>query len=131
MKKNVLTIKDILKRKDYFKNKNNETKELYIKELDANIVVQVPDKELCYEAINMDSENGEDNAFLTYNCVIEPNLKSSELQDEFKPHVPSDIVYDIFKVGTVEYIAKECLKAAGFDGDNVTVVEEMKNDLKN
>ena len=38
-KKEVLSLKDILKRKEYFKNKKNETKELYVKGLDGNIVI--------------------------------------------------------------------------------------------
>ncbi len=52
----VITIEDILKRKEFFKNKKKETKKLYVKSIDACIVVEKPDKELLFDVQEMDDE---------------------------------------------------------------------------
>ena len=72
--KEVLSLKDILKRKDYFKNKRNETKELYVKGLDGNIVVSKIDRDLYLEALDM--ERGEGDLHIVYNSIFEQSFIS-------------------------------------------------------
>lgn len=123
-KKNVLTLKDILNRKDYFNNKKNETRELYIKSLDANIVISKPDTALCSDCIDME-DNHESNKYFVYEIVLEPNLKDTKLHEEFGLDDPLDIVDKIFDTGEVAGIATEGMKFAGFyDGVEVA---ELKN----
>ncbi len=124
-KKDVLTIKDILNRKEYFNNKNKETKELFIKRLDANIVISKPDIELCSDCQDMDN-NHETNKYFVYEIIQEPNLKDTKLHEEFGIDNPLDIIDKIFDVGEVNGISTEGMKFAGFY-EGVEVVEELKN----
>lgn len=124
-KKNILKIEDILKRKDFFKNKKNETKELHIKSLDCNIVIKKADATLCYECMDME-DNEEANKFFVYETVSEPNLKDTKLHEEFGCITPLDIVYEIFEPGEVAGIATEGMKFAGFHG-GVEEIEALKN----
>ena len=124
-KNNVLTLKDILKRKDFFKAKNKETRELYIKRLDANIVITKPDIALCSECLDMEDSH-ESNKYFVYEIIAEPNLKDAKLQEEFGVVEPIDIVDELFDAGEIAGIATEGMKFAGFYG-GVEVVEELKN----
>ncbi len=126
--KNVLTLKDILNRKEYFKGKNKETRELYIKRLDANIVISKPDVELCSDIADMDN-NHDTNKYFMYEIVVEPNLKDSKLHEEFGVADPVDIIDEIFDPGEVNRICTEGMKFAGFY-DGVEVVEDLKKLIK-
>lgn len=124
MNKNKLTIKDLLQRKEAIKAKRvNETKNLYVKSLDGIITINKPDRSLCLDAMEM-GENGD--AYMVYNCVIEPNLKAQELQEDYGCVIPMEIVEKLFEPGEIAGIARECVALAGY-GDSVTVVEDIKN----
>ena len=124
-KKDVLSIEDILKRKDFFKNKNNETKEVYIKRLDSNIVISKADDLLCADIADMD-DNLESNKYFVYEIVKEPNLKDPKLHEEFEIKNPLDIVTALFDPGEINGIATEGMKLAGFYG-GVELVDDLKN----
>jgi len=104
MSKNI-TIKDLLAKKEQFKNKKQSTETLFIESLNANIIIKEPTREFCYEALEMAQESP-DKADLhnVYHCVVEPNLKDPELQKEFGCVEPTDIVDMIFKAGEVHNI---------------------------
>jgi hypothetical protein len=123
-KKDVLSLKDILKRKEYFKNRKNETKELYVKSLDANIVIAKIDRELYLEALDM--ERGEGDIHLVYNSIVEPNVKDTDLHKEFDISVPCEILDVIFEAGEITNISNEILKFSGYM-DSVEAIEELKN----
>lgn len=123
-KKEIITINDILKRKEFFKDKKNETMELEIRSLDANIVIAKPDKELCADCFDMDEKEAD--RYLVYEVVKEPNIKDKELQEAFGVQVPIDILEEIFEPGEISSIAKEALRFAGYY-DSVKVVEDIKN----
>ena len=125
VKKDVITLKDILKRKDYFENKRNETKELYIKSLDANIVINKPEKELCMECIDMEDASEGDRYFV-YEIIKEPNLHDTELHEAFGVKVPTDIVDKIFDPGEIAGIAKEGMEFAGYF-NSVKAIDDLKN----
>lgn len=116
-----VTLKDLIAKKEQIKNKKNETKQLFVSSLDGTITVQKPSRELCLEALDMDSQRGD--TYLVYHCVIEPNLKDKELQDSFGCVEPIEIVEHIFEAGEVSSIAKELVKFAGY----VDSVKEVKN----
>jgi hypothetical protein len=127
-KGNVLTIADILKRKDALKNKNNKTARLYVDSLESEIVIKAPDRQLAFELISK-AQSGDNTADVcaVYECVIEPNLKSKELQEGFGVFSPTDIVDVIFDAGEIASISDHILKLAGFGKGVQKVDDELKN----
>lgn len=123
--KKVVTLKDILKRKEFFENKKNQTMELFVKSLDGNIVISKPDRELCMDCLDMEDPSEGDRYFV-YEIVKEPNLQSTELHEAFGVDVPMDIIDKIFDPGEVSSIAKEGMKFAGYI-DSVKTIEDLKN----
>lgn len=118
-----LTLAELLRRKEQMieSKKTKKTLDLYVKSIDAVITVAEPDGALCRDANDM--EAGEGDKYLCYECIIEPNLKSKEVQDAFDCAVPMDVVDIIFAPGEIPQIAIECMKLAGYMGG----VEAVKN----
>ena len=124
MNKNTkLTLAELLRRKEQMLESKitKKTLDLYVKSIDAVITVAEPDGALCRDANDM--EPGEGDKYLCYECIIEPNLKSKEVQDAFDCAVPMDVVDIIFAPGEIPQIAIECMKLAGYMGG----VEAVKN----
>ena len=124
MNKNTkLTLAELLRRKEQMleSKKTKKTLDLYVKSIDAVITISEPDGALCRDANDM--EAGEGDKYLCYECIIEPNLKSKEVQDAFGCTVPMDVVDIIFAPGEIPQIAIECMKLAGYMGG----VEAVKN----
>ena len=124
MNKNTkLTLAELLRRKEQMieSKKVKKTQDLYIKSIDATITIEEPTGALCRDANDM--EAGEGDKYLCYECIIEPNLKSKEVQDAFDCAVPMDVVDIIFAPGEIPQIAIECMKLAGYMGG----VEAVKN----
>ena len=124
MNKNTkLTLAELLRRKEQMleSKKVKKTQDLYIKSIDATITIEEPTGALCRDANDM--EPGEGDKYLCYECIIEPNLKSKEVQDAFDCAVPMDVVDIIFAPGEIPQIAIECMKLAGYMGG----VEAVKN----
>lgn len=122
-----LTIKELIKRKAELKsNRDNKKKQtLHIASLDAHITIEQPDKSLVMDAMEMAGDGGDE--YTTYECVIEPNLKSAELHKEFGvENDPIKIVDAIFEPGEVSRIAQACINLSGY-GNSVKVVEQIKN----
>ena len=120
-----LTLKELVRRKEQVleSKKKKKTRDLYIKSLDAVITIEEPDAALARDAQEMD-EKGDN--YIVYSCVIEPCLKSKELQEAYECVEPMDIVEKVFAAGEIPQIAIECIKLAGFI-DGVKVVEDIKN----
>ena len=118
-----LTLAELLRRKEQMieSKKTKKTLDLYVKSIDAVITVAEPDGALCRDANDM--EAGEGDKYLCYECIIEPNLKSKDVQDAFDCAVPMDVVDIIFAPGEIPQIAIECMKLAGYMGG----VEAVKN----
>ncbi|HFL3675468.1 TPA: phage portal protein [Clostridioides difficile] len=124
-KKEMITIEDILKRKEYFAKKSEETKQLYIPSLGGNIEIAKPDRMLCLDAVEMEDPIESDKYFV-YEIVKKPNLKNGKLHVEFGcEDNPLDIVDILFETGEITDIVKIATKFAGFG-----IVEEIE-DLKN
>ena len=125
MNKNTkITLQELIRRKEQMleSKKKPKTAELYIKSLDGTITIESPTSALARDAQEMD--NGD--AYMVYSCVVEPCLKSKELQTEFGCVDPMEIVEKIFDTGEIPQIAVECLKLAGYV-DGVKVVNDIKN----
>lgn len=122
-----VTISELVKRKSELKeNRNNKPKQtLYVKSLDGHITIQKPDRSIVVDALEMADDGGDH--FTLYECVVEPNLKSTELHKEFGvEHNPHAIADEIFEVGEISQIARKCLEFAGY-GNTVKVVDKVKN----
>ena len=118
-----LTLAELMRRKEQIVNakKTKKTADLHINSLDAVITVEEPSGALCRDVQGM--EAGEGDKYMCYECIVEPNLKDAELQEQFGCANPMDIVDVIFAPGEIPQIAVECLKLAGYiDG-----VKAVKN----
>lgn len=121
---NKITVKDIIKRKNQILKKRQSKKTFYVGSLEGDIVCNVPDTEIVMDALDMEGRNGD--LYLIYNCMVEPNLKSPELQEAFELDTPMHIVEQILTPGEVSSLSIELLKCAGYH-DSVKLVEEVKN----
>ena len=124
--KKTLTVEDILKRKDFFKEKRTEKKTLYISSIDSNIVIQKPSRDLLFDVSDMDDESEAD-AYLVYESIVEPDLHSKEIQELYKEDItqPFDVLYEIFDSMEVTQIAQKIVAFGGLNG-----VSEVTEDLK-
>jgi hypothetical protein len=121
--KTKITLQELMRRKEQMleAKKQKKTKDLFVKSLNGAITIESPTAALARDAQEM--ENGD--AYLVYQCVKEPNLKSKELQEAFLCAEPMDIVEKIFEVGEIPQISVECLKLAGYI-EGVKAVDEIK-----
>lgn len=120
-----VTLDELIKRAaDKKERQEKQTKLLEVKSLEGCITIEKPDRETCLDALNMEDENKSDE-FLVFNCVIDPCLKSKELQKAYGIKIPTDIVNEIFEPGEVAAISKECLEMAGYL-NSIKVVEDIK-----
>lgn len=124
-KNTLITLTELIARKEQVLAAKNNAKKanIYVKSLDGEITVQAPSKALTAEAVEM-SEGGDEH--LVYECVVEPDLHSEELQKAYGCTYPEEIVGMIFAPGEITPIALECMKLAGYV-DGVKFVEELKN----
>lgn len=123
--KKKLTLQDLIARAEQSKRGKKELRQLYVKSQDAIITIMKPDRQLVYEALDME-DSTEGDKYLVYNCVVEPDLKNPELHKAYGVVSPMDIVDEIFDPGEVANIAKEIVKLAGYV-DSVKVVDDLKN----
>jgi hypothetical protein len=124
----IISIAEILEKKDKLKQKKAKTARLYVDSLESEIVIKVPDRKLAFELISMAQEGNEKaDAKAVYECVVEPDLKSKQLQEGFGVFEPMDVIDELFTAGEVGSISGHILQLAGF-GQGVRKVDD---DLKN
>lgn len=125
-----LTITDILAQKDAAKKKKLARQTLYIKSIDAEIIIQEPTKALIMEAAGIEDQTQSD-PHIVYHCLIEPNVKEKhkELMAHFGCATPHEIIDCLFKPGEVTEIAQHLMGMAGYSagGAGVKIVNEIKN----
>lgn len=125
-----LTITELLAQKDRLKKKKQRTLTLHIDSLDAEIVIQEPNRALALEGMEMAQDSVRSDLadpYIVYHCVTEPNLKDPEVQKAFGCVEPTDIVEMIFRPGEIAAISGHAMQLAGY-GQGVKKVEE---DIKN
>lgn len=121
---NVLTVEEILKRKDFYKNRHKELHSLYLERLDTVVKYHIPDRAISMTSMGM----GDDSAdpFIITQCLVEPNLQDENLLDEFGcKDTPLDIVEMLFTPGEIYFIAVSILSSAGYNDKN-TVIDDLK-----
>ena len=123
-KKKKLTIGDLIANADKIKDLKNETKELYIKSLDATITIMKPSRSIILDSNDLGREGA--NPFLVYECVTDPNLKDTALQDAYGV-TGYAILEKIIDPGEVDNIAKEMIRFAGYAAGYVSIIESVKN----
>jgi len=123
-KKTRLTLEELLKNKEELikRKSKKQTKDLYIKSLNATITIQGMDDGMAKDIADM--EDGDE--YVVYNCVVSPNLKDKALQKEYGCVEPMEIVSQIFMDGEINSISLECAKLSGFV-DGVKAIGETKN----
>lgn len=122
-----LNIKDLLAKKEQIidSHAKSATMQLYVKSLDGEVTIQRPERSTILEAADMENPRGD--IYTVYQCVVEPNLKSSELQEAFGCVEPLDIVDKLFLPGEVSNIAMQAIQMAGYGEKSVTPVDDLKN----
>ena len=122
-KQTKITLQELVRRKEQMleAKKKKKTQELYVASLDGTITIEEPSAALARDAQEMDA--GEGDVYMTYECVIDPPLKSKELQDAFGCREPMEIVEKIFDAGELPQIGVACMRLAGYI-DSVTPVEK-------
>ncbi|MFY0742156.1 hypothetical protein AB1K09_06440 [Solibacillus silvestris] len=128
--KKVLNLATLIKEKTKYKlGEETKTAELKVDRLDAVITIEIPDTQLCMDALNAkdDDTGAKSDDYLVYTIMTEPNLKDPELQKAYECVEPTDIVEMIFTRGEIADIAAYALDEAGFKRGTVKAVETLKN----
>lgn len=122
--KKKLSISDLIANAETIKARKNETRELYVKSLDAAITIRKPSRATVLDSY--DIGEGAGNAFLVYECVIEPNFKDTSLQEAYNS-TGYEVLDQILDSGEIDSIAKEIVGFAGYGTDSVSIIETTKN----
>lgn len=125
-----ITLADFIARKEQSQRdkRTPKTDELYIESLGGTITVEEPNMSLIEDSATFASGEGtsesEANAYLVYQSISEPSLKTPELSTNDAPH---KIVFDLFRPGEVQAIAQHLMKMAGYSNESVRTVDKIKN----
>lgn len=76
----------------------------------GEVVAKKPTASIMSEALGLESNNDQ---YLVYNCIIEPDLKDKELQQAYECIEPMDIVDKVFDVGEVKAISTVLVESVG------------------
>ena len=121
-----ITLKELIARKEQMLEAKRTPKrqDLFVKSLDGVITIEEPSRAIVIEAQEMGTDVSD--AYMVYQCTVEPNLKDTELHKEFGCVEPLEIVDKIFSGGEVVNISKQCLELGGYV-DGVSVADTLKN----
>ena len=127
-KQTKITLQELVRRKEQMleAKKKKKTQELYVASLDGTITIEEPSAALARDAQEMDA--GEGDVYMTYECVIDPPLKSKVLQDAFGCREPMEIVEKIFDAGEIPQIGVACKRLAGYI-DSVAPDEKHRDEI--
>lgn len=122
--KKKLSISDLIANADKIKARKAETRELYVKSLDATVTILKPSRATVLDSYEIGE--GEGNSYLVYECVTEPSFKDTALQAAYNA-TGYEVLDKILDSGEIDSIAKEIVGFAGYGTDSVSVVETIKN----
>jgi len=122
--KKKLSIGDLIANVDKIKSKKSEIRELYVKSLDATVIITKPTRSIILDSNDLGNEGA--NLFLVYECVTEPSFKNTTLQDAYGA-TGYEVLEQILEPGEVDNIAKEIIKFGGYTADNISIVDSIKN----
>lgn len=120
-----LTLEDLIAKKEQVLAIKKKTQELEIKSLGGSITIKSATTDIISDAISKGGHEAD--VYAVYNCVIEPNLKDKKLQDAYECFEPIDIVDKLFSNGDASFIAEQIMKLSGYNTNNITVVDNLKN----
>lgn len=127
--KMALNAKELIKKRDLINQKKNKEIEIEVPDT-GTFLFRLPTLE-DYEDSEAYAKSRKKqilaNNYLIHACCIEPNLRDEELLKEFECKEPVEIVDKIFMIGEITSIADTLVKKAGFDKDNIEVVDKIKN----
>jgi len=129
IEKTKISLEQLIRKKFEKDNRKNATKEIYVKSLDANLVVNNPSDTRKIEfAEEVKTGNYADmiEAYgrLIYDCC--PMLQSKELQDSIEVSYPYDTVKSIFDTEEIVEIGSKVLNFFD-DNKEISADEKLKN----
>ena len=125
---NRLTLAALIDQKERILARKNQTCDLYIKSLGGTVTVQAPTPSLIEDVLEM--KGGDGDKYMTFQSVIDPCLRDSQIMDAYGVSDPMELVEKLFMPGEIAKISTECMKLAGYDAGSVTPadqVEKVKN----
>ena len=134
MKNKQLKLEDLINKAGEHRQSKNKTLEIYVKSFDGIFKMKKPSNALLLESLDIASEDAhEGDIHLIYNSVIEPNLKSEELQESYGVARPVEIVDELFDLGEIKAVATILAESAGYGKDVACLVEskDLIEDVKN
>lgn len=124
-----LNAKELIKKRDLINQKKNKEIEIEVPET-GTFIFRLPTLE-DYEDSEAYAKGRKKqtlaNNYLLHACCLEPNLRDEELLKAYDCKDPVDIIEKILLVGEITSIADALVKKAGFDKDNIKVVDKIKN----
>lgn len=128
MKNKQLKLEDLINKAGEHRQSKNKTLEIYVKSFDGIFKMKKPSNALLLESLDIASEDAhEGDIHLIYNSVIEPNLKSEELQESYGVTRPVEIVDELFDLGEIKAISTILAESAGYGKDVACLVDDVKN----
>ena len=127
MKNKQLKLEDLINKAGEHRQSKNKTLEIYVKSFDGIFKMQKPSNALLLESLDIASEDAhEGDIHLIYNSVIEPNIKSEELQESYGVTRPVEIVDELFDLGEIKAISTILAESAGYGKDVAHLVDDVK-----
>lgn len=128
MKNKQLKLQDLINKAGEHRQSKNKTLEIYVKSFDGIFKMKKPSNALLLESLDIASEDAhEGDIHLIYNSVIEPNLKSEELQESYGITRPVEIVDELFDLGEIKSISTILAESSGYGKDVAHLVDDVKN----
>ncbi|ERI06463.1 phage XkdN-like protein [Aneurinibacillus aneurinilyticus] len=133
------TIKDLLQLKKEKEVHSLKKSEVFVASIGASVTLQEPSEERAKDYLNewMYGEASSDiyalseqNMRLVYDCVIDPNLRDSELHSAYKVSKlnPFEIVGKLFNAMEIIVLVNKLMGMAGIDSNRpVRLVDDLKN----
>lgn len=122
----VTTIQELIAQREAIQKKRARLWELTTSV--GTIVVKAPTAAMFAEADALD-KTSDGNAYLVYNCTVEPNLANAELQKAYGVFEPMEVVGAIFEPGEVARIAGKLLELSGYSKNGI--LSKIHEDVKN
>lgn len=118
----IITVQELIEQRESINKRKKE--KLTIKTSIGEVVAHKPSTTLMTEAMGLDEDN---DAYLVYNCIVEPNLKDKALQEAYECMEPLDIVHKVFEFGEIKAISDVLIKSIGVGKKlDHAIMEEVK-----
>lgn len=118
----VKSIKELIEMKEKINNSKEEIKSIYVQSLDTEFKFKLATRPEMVNASKMDLEDQD--PYLVYSHVVEPNLKDKELQEAYNKNLQPHLIVD--KLLEPREVAMLSNAIAG-QNQNVNIVKDLKN----